>query len=79
MSAPLSSGENNFRQVHVEETARVVTGHLGRSGRATFGSWEQLTDEERGNITDWVELVFLSQIEAYGPALRRLGIDDVGD
>ncbi len=29
-------------------------------------------------MTDWVELVFLSQIEAYGPALRRLGIDDAG-
>lgn len=79
MSASLSSGENDFHRVHAQETARVVTGHLSRSGRATFGSWEQLTDEERGNITDWVELVFMSQIEAYGPALRRLGIDDVGD
>lgn len=79
MSASLSSEEINFRQVHIRETARVVTGHLRTSGRATFGSWEHLTDEERGNISDWVELVFLSQIEAYGPALRRLGIDDVGD
>lgn len=79
MSAPLSLGEIDFRRVHIQETARVVTGHLRRSGRATFGSWEHLTDEERGNITDWVELVFLSQIEAYGPALRRLGIEDAGD
>lgn len=79
MSASPGLGEDEFRQVHIQETARVVTGHLRRSGRATFRSWEHLTDEERGNITDWVELVFLSQIEAYGPALRRLGIEDAGD
>lgn len=63
-----------FRQILHRETARIVANRLSESPSSGYGTWENLSCEERRNITGWVELVIIAQIEAYGPALHLAGV-----
>ena len=63
-----------FRQILHRETARIVANRLSELPSSGYRTWENLSREERSNITGWVELVFIAQIEAYGPALHLAGV-----
>lgn len=65
-----------FRQILHRETARIVANRLSESPCSGYRAWEDLSREERSNITGWVQLVFIAQIEAYGPALELTGVRD---
>jgi hypothetical protein len=76
---PEYPGNPFFDEILLHETTRRVADRLSEGSDPSRGPWNDLSQEERANLTSWVRLVLISERESYGRAMQRAGYEVVDD